>query len=84
MSDRSKTKARASPQNTPLTRYTEIPNKMYDNSTVLGALAGPEHDFCPYAAVAKYPYKYLHPKWAEEVSQVFFAHGLLQARGWTM
>ena len=61
-----------------------LPMKMYENAPVHGALARPEHDFCPYSAVAKYPYKYLNYKWAEMVSQAFFAGGQLQARGWTM
>ena len=61
-----------------------LPTKMDENAAVPGTLARREYDFCPYGAVSKYPYKYLNYKWAELVSQAFFAYGQLQARGWTM
>ena len=57
---------------------------MIDNSTHLGALAHQGHDFCPYAAVAKYPYKYITKAYMQTVSANFFAGGLLRARGWNL
>lgn len=61
-----------------------LPIKMYGETFRPGALARPEHEFCPYSAIAKYPYKHLNYRWGEMVSQAFFAHGQFQAWGWTM
>ena len=58
--------------------------KMSDNITTLGVLAHRGHDFCPYAAVAKYPYKYIDKGYMQTVSANFFAGGLLRARGWSL
>jgi organic hydroperoxide reductase OsmC/OhrA len=59
-------------------------NKMKDNLAEIGALAHHGHDFCPYAAVAKFPYKYISRNLMQPVSDNFFANGLLRERGWTL
>ena len=58
--------------------------RMNDNSSMLGALARQGHDFCPYAALAKFPYKYIDRAFLQPVSANFFAAGLFRARGWTL
>ena len=57
---------------------------MEDNLAELGVLAKVGHDFCPYAAVAKFPYKYIDKAHLQPVSEVHFAGGQFRARGWTL
>ena len=60
------------------------PINMEDNTAKLGVLAKIGHDFCPYAAVAKFPYKYIDKAHLQSVSEVHFAGGQFRARGWTL
>ena len=53
-------------------------------SAVVGQLASHEERFCPYAALSKWPYRYLYGDAREKVSERFFAHGAFRDRGWTM
>lgn len=57
---------------------------MEDNIAELGVLAKVGHDFCPYAAVARFPYKYIDKAHLQPVSEVHFAGGQFRARGWTL
>ncbi len=50
----------------------------------LGELAAREYEFCPLQAVTKYPYRYLNKADSEAVSNLFFAAGRFQARGWSL
>lgn len=60
------------------------PAKMKDKSAEIGELAEVGHNFCPYAAVAKFPYKYIDKAHLQPVSEVHFAGGQFRARGWTL
>ena len=57
---------------------------MKDNVDQLDELALPGQEFCPYAAVAKFPYKYIAKEHLQPVSEVYFAAGQFRARGWTL
>lgn len=50
----------------------------------VGQLASFGVGFCPYAAVTKWPYRYLHGQVSQDVSEAFFAHGAFRERGWSM
>ncbi len=50
----------------------------------VGQLAGEQERFCPFAAVNKYPYKYLRGDDSEKVAQKYFAFGEFRNRGWTV
>ena len=50
----------------------------------VGQLAGEQERFCPFAAVNKYPYKYLHGDDSDKVAKKYFAVGQFRKRGWTM
>ena len=63
---------------------TRRPNRMTDNTAQLGAQALRGHEFCPYAAAAKFPYKYIDRSLMQPVSDNFFANGLFRERGWTL
>lgn len=51
---------------------------------VLGRLAPKEQLFCPFAAVSKYPYRYVQGHDSEAVSKAYFAGGKFKARGWSL
>ena len=70
--------------NSTITYEAQYPINMEDNVAELGALANTGHDFCPYAAVAKFPYKYIDKAHLQPVSEVHFAGGQFRARGWTL
>ena len=57
---------------------------MADRTSQLGALAPRGQGFCPYASVAKFPYKYIDRPLMQPVSDNFFANGLFRERGWTL
>ena len=57
---------------------------MKDNIAEVGELSEVGHKFCPYAAVAKFPYKYIDKAHLQPVSEVYFASGQFRARGWTL
>ena len=67
-----------------ITYNPQYPINMEDNIDKLGVLAKVGHDFCPYAAVAKFPYKYIDKAHMQPVSDVYFAGGQFRARGWTL
>ena len=57
---------------------------MEDNVVKLGDLAKVGQKFCPYAAVAKFPYKYMGKAHMQTASELYFAGGQFRARGWTL
>ncbi|KAL8796896.1 MAG: hypothetical protein Q9195_000979 [Heterodermia aff. obscurata] len=67
-----------------ITDDPQHPTDMEDNIANLGVLANVGHDFCPYAAVAKLPYKYIDKANLQPVSDAYFAGGQFRARGWTL
>lgn len=50
----------------------------------VGQLAPREQCFVPYAAINKWPYKYLHGEVSRVVSDNYFARGAFIERGWNM
>ena len=57
---------------------------MKDNIAEVGELTEVGQNFCPYAAVARFPYKYIDKAHLQPVSEVYFADGQFRARGWTL
>lgn len=62
----------------------ERPGARYVADPDLGKLADPNEAFSPVAAIAKYPYKFVHKRFQEPIAQKFFTDSQFWYREWDM